>query len=590
MKQWRVWSIYAVLMVLAFVAMALITRSSFVMERAQRASLLNALQARLEISHQQQIAAAARTIDRELVSLVVSESLRSPAFYQQLPVLAPDKTAISGSAQFNSFAKAYFQMDTANGVWGLSLPGADPEQLRDMLRSLRWQEDLPGPLTGRQAGWLTKPNEMYRVNRLVNRPQRRNDSDFPLPKQTAKSSREFAENAATTSSGNVLALVPEKYPRPRSLAPTPQASPASGGTMFAGPIYAIWVRNELLFVRRVLVENDAEIHEFLQGCWLDWPRLSRQLTRTIQASLPPESRLEPVEDEPVALSGGYIGWAPLKVVTPPVALPSDELPLQGGWLNLLLGWVFMIVAGLAVGILLHTVMRETLRRETFVSAVTHELRTPLTAFRLYTDLLAKNPDPEKTRLYAKTLESEAERLSHLVENVLTYSRLERRGITSHHRVVAVGTLLDAIIPRLDEHCLRNQMLLDFSDAKREIRQREILTDASAVERILFNLVDNACKYGKSSLEAMIQIEVSSDDRFLRIKVRDFGAGISPAQKRRLFQAYNHGQISAQTPNKTIGLGLNISLQLAVALGGSLTFRDAKPGAEFQLDLPWQAPR
>lgn len=590
MKQWRVWSIYALLMILAFVAMALITRSSFVMERAQRASLLNALQARLEIANQQQIAVAARTVDRELVGLVVSESLRSPAFYQQLPIVTSDAKAPIGSSQFNTFAKAYFQIDAANVVRGLTIQGADPENWRAALRSLRWQEDLPGPLTGRQAGWLTKPNEMYRVNRLVNRAQRRNEADFPFPERTAKSSRELEELDSQTASANIMTLVPEKYPQPRSLTAPRKVSAGNMGTMFAGPIYVIWVGEELLFVRRVMMENETELQEYLQGCWLDWPRLSRQLIRTIQPGLPPDSQLVRVDEEPASLSGGYVGWAPLKVVTPPVALPSEGPPLQGGWLNLLVGWVFMVVAGLAVGILLHTVMRETLRRETFVSAVTHELRTPLTAFRLYTDLLAKNPDPEKTRLYAKTLESEAERLSHLVENVLTYSRLERRGITSHHRVVAVGTLLDAIVPRLDEHCLRNQMLLDYADAKKEIRQKEILTDPSAVERILFNLIDNACKYGKSAEEAMIQIEVFSDARFLSIKVRDYGLGISPAQKRRLFQAYNHGQISAQTPNKTIGLGLNISRQLAVALGGRLTFRDAQPGAEFQLDLPWQVPR
>jgi signal transduction histidine kinase len=600
MKHWRVWSIYALLMILAFLAMALITRSSFVMERAQRASLLNALRARLEIANQQQISVAARAVDGELVSLVVWESLRDPTFYQLLPLLSTEATAPIGSTQFSTFAKAYFQVNTANEVRGLPIRSVDPEQLRSLLKSLRWQEVLPSPLTGRQAGWLTKPNEMYRANNLINRPQRRSSVEFPFPEQTLKSSREFDEVASPAFSEMIESLVPEKYPQPKSPAsletsptrinPTRTSPTRSAATIFAGPIYALWVREELLFVRRVVVENGDEIKESLQGCWLDWPRLSRQLLRTIQPGLPPDSRLQRVDYEPESFSGGYVGWAPLKVITPPVNLPSDELPIQGGWLNLLLGWVFMVVAGLAVGILLHTVMRETIRRETFVSAVTHELRTPLTAFRLYTDLLAKNPDPAKTRLYAKTLESEAERLSHLVENVLTYSRLERRGITSHHRVVAVGTLLDAIVPRLDEHCVRNQMVLDYSDAKREIRQKEILTDASAVERILFNLIDNACKYGKSAEEAMIQVEVGSDDRFLSIKVRDFGPGINPTQKRRLFQAYNHGQISAKTPNKTIGLGLNISLQLAVALGGRLTFRDAKPGAEFQLDLPWQAPR
>ena len=577
-------------MVLAFFAMALITRSTFVMEAAQRASLLNALRARLEIANQQQIAVAARTVDRELVGLVVAESLRSPTFFQQLPILTSDAKLPLGSNQVSAFANAYFQVDSSKVVRGLTARRADSEQLRSALLSLSWLEDVPGPLTGRQAGWLTKPNEMYRVNYLVNRPQHRRGSDFPFSPSNPKSSRDVAAENVPERSAEPIAQDSTAPIRPDALLDGNADPTRAVTTIFAGPIYAVWAQQQLLFVRRVVIEEGDEIQEFLQGCWLDWPQLSRQLMRTIQPGLPAESRLQPVDYEPATFSGGYVGWAPLKVVTPSVVLPSEDLPLQGGWLNLLLGWVFMVVAGLAVGSLLHTVMRETQRRETFVSAVTHELRTPLTAFRLYTDLLAKNPDPAKTRLYAKTLESEAERLSHLVENVLTYSRLERRGITSHHRVVAVGTLLDALVPRLDEHCVRNQMLLDYSDAKREIRHKEILTDPSAVERILFNLVDNACKYGKSADEAMIQLEVSSGDRFLTIKVRDFGAGISPAQKRRLFQAYNHGQISAQTPNKTIGLGLHISLQLAIAIGGRLTFRDAQPGAEFQLDLPWQAPR
>lgn len=578
MKYWRVWSIYGLLMAMALLAMALITRSSLVMERAQRASLLNALQARLEIANQQQIVVAARTIDRELVSLVVSESLRSHSDYQQLP---------DGELQFNRFMNAYFLVDGRGVIKARTVKNIDPEKLRSLLNSLRWREDVPSPLTGRQASWLTRPDEMYRVNALVNRPRRSSGLSFPFPDQTPKTSRPIV--APPTGDLGLTNMFPEKYPQSKTSGGRNPTLPG-GSSVSIGPIYSIWVDQELLFVRRVVVEDQDESQDFLQGCWLEWSLLNWQLLRTVQSGLPAESRLDPVIQQPVAFSGEYVGWVPLKVVTPELKLPTEGMPLQGGWLNLLLGWVFMSIAGIAIGMLLQTVLREARRRETFVSAVTHELRTPLTAFRLYTDLLAKNPDPEKTRLYAKTLESEAERLSHLVENVLTYSRLERRGITSHHRVVTVGTLLDAIVPRLDEHCVRNQMLLDYSDASREIRQREILTDPSAVERILFNLVDNACKYGKSADEAMIQLEVFSDNKMLSIKVRDFGPGINPAQKRRLFQAYNHGQISAQTPNKTIGLGLNISLQLAIALGGKLAFHDANPGAEFQLDLPWQAPR
>lgn len=585
MKQWQVWTTFASLVVLALIAMGLITRSSIVMESAQRASLLNALRARLEISQQQQVSAAARRVDQILVDVLVMESLRSPLDYQSLPPLAGwfEPNPALANWQYNTYAQAYFQLDGSSLLRGLWQANVDPQRLVTLLQTLRWQEDLPGPLSGQSMGWLLRAEEMYRVNSLIQRPSRPSLMPFPLPDSSARDDRQrrLLETLATAPK-----WIPEKYPETGDAAAGPRTVTAA--RIVYGPIYPIWLQDQLFLVRRVTLERPDSLQDFLQGCWVDWRRLSGQLLRAIRDNLPPGSSLEAVTERPLTVSGGFASWAPLRVVTPPVELPSREMPLQGGWLNLLVGWVFMLVAGLAVGMLLHTVMRESRRRETFVSAVTHELRTPLTAFRLYTDLLAKNPDPQKTRLYAKTLESEAERLSHLVENVLTYSRLERRGITSHHRVVEVGTLLDAIMPRLDEHCARNQMIMDYHTPSAKLRQREILTDPSAVERILFNLVDNACKYGKTPDETMVQLIVESDAKDLMITVRDFGLGISAVQRRRLFQAYNHGQISTDSPNKTIGLGLHISQQLAVALGGRLIFTPADPGASFQLNLPLSA--
>lgn len=584
MKQWQVWMTFASLVGLALIAMGLITRSSIVMESAQRASLLNALRARLEISQQQQTSAAARRVDQILVDVLVMESLRSPLDYQSLPPangwFEPDPALANW--QYNTYALAYFQLDAESVLSGLWQPSTDPRRLAELLQTLRWQEDLPGPLSGQSMGWLLRADEMYRVNALVQRPARTRAIPFSLPEQAVPKDR----RRNLLEAFSAPKWIPEKYPLEGNSTAGPKTVTAA--RIVYGPIYPLWLQDQLFLVRRVTLERPGSLQDFLQGCWLDWNRLSGQLMRAIRDNLPPGSALEPVTERPMTVSGGFASWAPVRVVTPPVELPSREMPLQGGWLNLLVGWVFMLVAGLAVGMLLHTVMRESRRRETFVSAVTHELRTPLTAFRLYTDLLAKNPDPQKTRLYAKTLESEAERLSHLVENVLTYSRLERRGITSHHRVVEVGSLLDAVVPRLDEHCARNQMILDYHSPTSQLRQREILTDASALERILFNLIDNACKYGKTPDETMVELMVEHDAKDLILTVRDFGPGISAAQRRRLFQAYNHGQISADTPNRTIGLGLNISQQLAVALGGSLTFSPAEPGARFQLRLPLSA--
>jgi signal transduction histidine kinase len=578
MKQWRVWLTFGCLMLLALTAMGLITRSTFVLESAQRAALSNALQARLEINNQQRVSNAARTIDRLMASLLATESLRPATSYQRLPLLnrsgeAPPEPVIW---QANPFAQVYFQVDRTAQLRLIGTRPGEIDRMVALLADFNWESDLPGLLAAESVGWTAQPEEMYRVNSLFNRPKFDSDDRFPLPQKSSLSAELRGPPDRPDAGGGQSSVVPQAV----SLL-------ADGSEdYFTGPIYPIWFRENLLLVRKVTVAERM----YLQGCLIDWPLLRRQMMRGIESGLPTGSIVQPVFLRPQELDGSYATWAPIRVITPAVELPDRDMPLQGGWLQLLVGWVFMVLAGVAIGMLLHTVVRESQRREAFVSAVTHELRTPLTAFRLYTDLLAKNPDPQKTRLYAKTLEAEAERLSHLVENVLTYSRLERRGITSHHRVVSVGTLLDAVVPRLDEHCVRNQMILDYLDASRTLREKEILTDPSAVERILFNLVDNACKYGKSNSESTIQLAIGSDEKRLTITVRDFGPGISAAQKRRLFQAYNHGQISTESPNKTIGLGLNISRQLAVALGGQLTFSDANPGAQFQLELPLEVPR
>ncbi len=578
MKQWRVWLTFSFLVALALTAMGLITRSTLVLESAQRAAMLNALQARLETNSQQQVATAVRTIDRYFVGLLATESLRSPVMYQFLPTaeeLAASWRPPTGW-QFNTFARAYFQVEPDSNVRLIGVREPDTKQVVELVSGFAWREDIPGLLAAETVGWAAHSDEMYRVNALVNGYRSELSDKFPVPQNRLPAIDPDDQPTASQE----IATVPEPpYWQSPLQEPVGQDPPLS--VVYVGPVYPVWLKEELFLVRKVTLGRQ----DMLQGCWLDWRRLRSQLLREIEPGLPANSQLLPVKYQPKGLSSKYASWAPLEIMTPEVEMTVQKMPMQGGWLTLLVGWVFMLVAGLAIGMLLQTVVRESRRRETFVSAVTHELRTPLTAFRLYTDLLAKNPDPEKTRVYAKILESEAERLSHLVENVLTYSRLERRGITSHHRMVSIGELLDSIVPRLDEHCLRNQMLLDYSDVEREVRNREILTDPSAVERILFNLVDNACKYGKSPAEALVQIQVSANKKMLCLEVRDFGPGMNPSQRRRMFQAYNHGQISTETPNRTIGLGLHICQQLAQALGGTLTFQDAQPGCLFRLELP-----
>ena len=127
------------------------------------------------------------------------------------------------------------------------------------------------------------------------------------------------------------------------------------------------------------------------------------------------------------------------------------------------------------------------------------------------------------------------------------------------------------------------LVTSISAEAREVRLR---VDRSAVEQILFNLVDNACKYARAASDRRIHLEAESDDRVVRLTVSDHGPGIEPKEARRLFRPFHKSARDAAQSAPGVGLGLALSRRLARALGGDLrVLRDRPDGAAFCLRLP-----
>ena len=190
----------------------------------------------------------------------------------------------------------------------------------------------------------------------------------------------------------------------------------------------------------------------------------------------------------------------------------------------------MILAALAVAALLQGVLSLSERRGAFVSAVTHELRTPLTTFRMYAEMLADNMVPDETsrRHYLETLRVEADRLTHLVENVLLYARLERGRPGGRIAPVAVSQIFEQAIGRLADRA-RQANLEIATEASDQVRESRVLADPAAVEQILFNLVDNACKYAASATNRTLHLEARRNGNYVELLLRDHGPGIAAEQ-------------------------------------------------------------
>lgn len=360
--------------------------------------------------------------------------------------------------------------------------------------------------------------------------------------------------------------------------PAPQP-PASGEGIFR----PLWLGNALVLARRVNPGGSFVI----QGVWLNWTNLKTSLIGSIK-DLFPRADLQAVLGANGTREGRMLATLPVKLV--PGAVPASPLP---PWtpvrVSLALAWGCVLVAALAVALLLHGTISLSERRAAFVSAVTHELRTPLTTFKMYSEMLVEGmvPEESKRRHYLSTLCSEANRLSHLVENVLAYARLERGSARSRVERISLGDLIARVKPRLVERAGQAGLTL-AEDASPQAFQAAVHVDVSAVEQILFNLVDNACKYAApTATEKIIHLEALSEgNRFAMLRVRDHGQGISAQQASRLFKPFSKSAHEAAHTAPGVGLGLALCRRLSRSLGGDLRHEDRiKDGACFTLTLP-----
>lgn len=362
-------------------------------------------------------------------------------------------------------------------------------------------------------------------------------------------------------------------------APIPDRPPLSN--LDVAVTKPVWMNGTLVLARRISVAG----REYIQGCWLDWAGLKRTLVESV-ADLFPRTDLQPVTSEAPDESARMLAALPVVLVPgeAPVYSSSAISPIR---LSLIIAWGCVVAGAAAVAILLQGAVSLSERRGAFVSAVTHELRTPLTTFRLYSEMLANGmvPEEEKRREYLHTLCVEADRLAHLVENVLAYARLERGAMRTRMEDVPVGGLIESVKRRLIERARQAGMTLEI-EVKPEARSASVRADLAAVERILFNLVDNACKYAASAADRRIQLDAGREKQSVVLRVRDHGPGVSGDAARRLFRPFSKSAREAAGSAPGVGLGLALSRRLAREMGGDLSLDAATTdGACFILRLP-----
>jgi signal transduction histidine kinase len=371
--------------------------------------------------------------------------------------------------------------------------------------------------------------------------------------------------------------------RRNAATPSVDASPAlapPGGEEKAHTYRPCWIEGELFLLRRLETgQGDA-----IQGLCLDVPAIAAKLSR-IAAPYLPNATFHPT---PPGARQHPNAYPPLSALPFALDVPLKPNPAAASPATVLLFcWLLAALAMIGLAALHFGTVSLGERRAAFASAVTHELRTPLTTFRLHAELLADGLiPPEKQPETFAMLRNEADRLAHLVENVLGYARIERGRPSFHASLVSIGDLVARIEPRIHARLASARLSFTLGIAP-GIEETPVRTNAAAVEQILFNLADNAAKYAGAG--CMAHLQVSTQKGTVVFDFRDDGPGIPCEIRRHIFRPFFRSAEAAAGSQPGVGLGLAFSRQLARSLGGNLGIiapsPEAPAGTHFRLQLP-----
>ena len=252
-------------------------------------------------------------------------------------------------------------------------------------------------------------------------------------------------------------------------------------------------------------------------------------------------------------------------------------------------WAGILVIGLILGTggLAGSAIRKQMKmnrlKNDFIATVSHELKTPLASMRVLADTLLEGnyKDQQQVTEYLQLICKENKRLTGLIDNFLTFSRMERNKQKFDIIQTSPGTIAQAAAEAVKTKFDKRQC-----DGKVVISDNlpDIMADHDAMVTVLVNLLDNACKYSYD--DKQIELKVFSKDDNVCFVVKDNGIGMTRRQMRKIFDRFYQVDSTLSRRAEGTGLGLSIVKFIVDAHKGEISV-DSKPGegSAFTVTLP-----
>jgi two-component system phosphate regulon sensor histidine kinase PhoR len=223
-------------------------------------------------------------------------------------------------------------------------------------------------------------------------------------------------------------------------------------------------------------------------------------------------------------------------------------------------------------------------RQEFVANVSHELRTPLSLIKGYVETLLEGArdDSDKCTRFLQMIEKHTDRLTFLIEDLLTISRLESGRVAMNRHPVDLRNEAEHVVDDLRTRAAEKNVRLEIDVPEGLVAS----ADADRLQQVLFNLIENAIKYGRQDGRVRIGAKPLEDQARVQVSVEDDGPGIPGDARERVFERFYRVDRARARESGGTGLGLSIVKHIVQAHGGEVWVKsELGEGTTFFFTLP-----
>lgn len=221
------------------------------------------------------------------------------------------------------------------------------------------------------------------------------------------------------------------------------------------------------------------------------------------------------------------------------------------------------------------------RKDEFIGMASHELKTPITTLKAYNHLLLrqlKNAPTQEPLMFLTRMDTQLDRLTKLIQDLLDVSKMHAGKLDYAAESVDIDTLLHEVVEMMQHSSRTHTIHLEGSSHK------QIMGDSERLHQVFVNLLSNAIKYSPQSKH--VDVQISSNDDTVTIKIRDYGIGIDPKYQERLFERFYRVSSPKDKTFPGLGIGLYIVREIIQRHNGTISVAsDEGKGATFSVTLP-----